>query len=63
MECHPCSTSCFLPSAPAGSPLLLPMLRSRPNCEGAMTDPVIALAVAVGLGAYLVYTLLHPERF
>jgi len=28
-----------------------------------MTDPIIALAVAIGLGAYLVHTLLHPERF
>ena len=27
-----------------------------------MTDPIIALAVAIGLGVYLVYTLIHPER-
>jgi K+-transporting ATPase KdpF subunit len=26
-------------------------------------DPLIALVVAVGLGAYLVYTLIRPERF
>lgn len=33
-------------------------------CEGGnMTDPVIGLAVAIGLGAYLIYTLLYPERF
>jgi len=28
-----------------------------------MTDPLLGLAVAIGLGAYLVYTLLRPERF
>jgi K+-transporting ATPase KdpF subunit len=28
-----------------------------------MSDPIIGLLVAIGLGAYLVYTLLHPERF
>jgi len=28
-----------------------------------MSDPIIGLVVAVGLGAYLVYTLLHPEHF
>lgn len=28
-----------------------------------MTDPLIALAVVIGLGAYLLYTLLHPEKF
>jgi len=28
-----------------------------------MTEPLIALAFAVGLGAYLIYTLLFPERF
>jgi K+-transporting ATPase KdpF subunit len=32
--------------------------------EGAaMSDPVIGLLVAVGLGAYLVYALLRPEKF
>jgi K+-transporting ATPase KdpF subunit len=29
----------------------------------AMSDPIIGLIVAVGLGAYLVYTLLRPESF
>ncbi|MGE0767110.1 MAG: K(+)-transporting ATPase subunit F [Hyphomicrobiaceae bacterium] len=28
-----------------------------------MSDPVIGLLVATGLGAYLVYTLLRPEKF
>jgi len=28
-----------------------------------MTDPIIGLAVALGLGVYLVYTLIRPERF
>ncbi|MBM3553176.1 K(+)-transporting ATPase subunit F [Methylocystis sp. B8] len=28
-----------------------------------MSEPVIGLIVAILLGAYLVYTLLHPEKF
>ncbi|CEJ87539.1 MAG: K(+)-transporting ATPase subunit F [Hyphomicrobium denitrificans] len=28
-----------------------------------MSDPIIGLIVAVGLGAYLVYTLVRPEKF
>ena len=28
-----------------------------------ISDPMIALAVAIGLGVYLVYTLLRPEKF
>jgi len=28
-----------------------------------VTDPILALAVAIGLGVYLVYTLIRPERF
>ncbi|MGE0022450.1 MAG: K(+)-transporting ATPase subunit F [Hyphomicrobium sp.] len=28
-----------------------------------MSDPVIGLIVAIGLGVYLVYTLLRPEKF
>jgi len=28
-----------------------------------MTEPIIGLSVAVLLGIYLVYTLLHPEKF
>jgi K+-transporting ATPase KdpF subunit len=31
--------------------------------ERAMTEPVIGLAVALLLGGYLIYTLLHPEDF
>jgi K+-transporting ATPase KdpF subunit len=31
--------------------------------RSSMSDPVIGLLVAVGLGAYLVYTLLRPEKF
>ena len=31
--------------------------------ESAMSDPLIGLLVAIGLGAYLVYTLIRPERF
>ncbi|WP_457798287.1 K(+)-transporting ATPase subunit F [Methylocystis sp. S23] len=34
-------------------------------CRGGspMSEPVIGLIVAVLLGFYLVYTLLHPEKF
>ncbi|MBV1693087.1 MAG: K(+)-transporting ATPase subunit F [Hyphomicrobiales bacterium] len=39
------------------------MRRSATGCEAVMSDPVIGLLVAVGLGAYLVYTLLRPEKF
>jgi len=28
-----------------------------------MSDPVVALVVAIGLGIYLVYTLVRPEEF
>ncbi|WP_161915053.1 K(+)-transporting ATPase subunit F [Methylosinus sp. C49] len=28
-----------------------------------MSEPIIGLSVAVLLGAYLLYTLLHPEKF
>jgi K+-transporting ATPase KdpF subunit len=40
------------------------MPSSAPSCEeGLMSDPIIGLIVAVGLGAYLIYTLVRPERF
>jgi K+-transporting ATPase KdpF subunit len=29
----------------------------------AMFEPLVGLVVAMLLGAYLVYTLLHPEKF
>jgi K+-transporting ATPase KdpF subunit len=29
----------------------------------AMIEPIIGLIVAVGLGLYLLYTLLRPEKF
>ena len=28
-----------------------------------MYEPIIGLCVALALGVYLVYTLLHPEKF
>jgi len=28
-----------------------------------MGEPIIGLVVAVGLGVYLLYTLIHPEKF
>jgi K+-transporting ATPase KdpF subunit len=28
-----------------------------------MSEPVIGLVVAIGLGLYLLYTLIHPENF
>ena len=35
----------------------------QPVVRRSMSDPIIGLAVAIGLGVYLVYTLLHPEKF
>jgi K+-transporting ATPase KdpF subunit len=37
--------------------------RSTGSEEATMFDPILGLVVAVGLGAYLVATLLMPERF
>ena len=36
-----------------------------PGCEGrtAMIEPIIGLIVGLSLGAYLLYTLIHPEKF
>jgi K+-transporting ATPase KdpF subunit len=31
--------------------------------ERAMLEPMIGLAVALGLALYLLYTLIRPERF
>jgi K+-transporting ATPase KdpF subunit len=31
--------------------------------ERFMYEPIIGLCVAMALGVYLVYTLLHPEKF
>jgi len=28
-----------------------------------MSEPIIGLVVAVGLGLYLLYTLIRPEKF
>jgi len=28
-----------------------------------LSEPIIGLAVAVCLGLYLLYTLIHPEKF
>ncbi|MDQ8698723.1 K(+)-transporting ATPase subunit F [Hyphomicrobium sp. LHD-15] len=39
------------------------MPRRATGCEASMSDPVIGLAVAIGLGVYLVYTLVRPEKF
>jgi K+-transporting ATPase KdpF subunit len=35
------------------------------GCEGraAMIEPLIGLIVGISLGVYLLYTLLHPEKF
>ncbi|WP_245572947.1 K(+)-transporting ATPase subunit F [Lichenihabitans psoromatis] len=33
------------------------------GCEVAMLEPLAGLAVAAALGLYLLYTLIHPERF
>ena len=63
-ENAPCSISSFSRLASAALLSWQAMPHSSANSEEqAMSDPIIALIVAFGLGAYLVYTLLHPERF
>jgi K+-transporting ATPase KdpF subunit len=39
------------------------MPASVTGCEVAMSDPLIALGVAVALAAYLIYALINPEKF
>ena len=33
------------------------------DCEPAMSEPILALIVAVLLAAYLVHTLVRPEKY
>jgi K+-transporting ATPase KdpF subunit len=40
-----------------------PMSVSANGCEATMAEPFIGLLVALGLGAYLVHALLHPEKY
>ena len=40
-----------------------PMCASANGCEAVMAEAFIGLIVAVGLGAYLVHALLHPEKY
>jgi K+-transporting ATPase KdpF subunit len=46
-----CCSSFFMPARSTGSE------------EDTMFDPILGLVVAIGLSAYLVATLLMPERF
>jgi K+-transporting ATPase KdpF subunit len=39
------------------------MCVSANGCEAAMAEAFIGLLVALGLGAYLVHALLHPEKY
>ena len=39
------------------------MWPSATGCEATMFEPLAGLALAVLLGGYLLYTLIHPERF
>jgi K+-transporting ATPase KdpF subunit len=42
----------------------LDTLTPATNCEeNVMIEPIAGLVVALGLGFYLLYTLLHPEKF
>ena len=55
-----------VPAASAGRLRLDGGLRClvRETLRGnAMTDPILGLLVAIGLGVYLVFTLLRPEKF
>jgi K+-transporting ATPase KdpF subunit len=33
------------------------------SCEGIMAEAFIGLLVGVGLAAYLIHALLHPEKY
>ena len=37
--------------------------RATNSKENVMIEPIVGLVVAIGLGFYLLYTLLHPEKF
>ena len=37
--------------------------RNRADVGGHIMEPLLGLAVAIALGIYLLFTLLHPERF
>jgi K+-transporting ATPase KdpF subunit len=39
------------------------MSASANGCEAVMAEAFIGLLVALGLGAYLVHALLHPEKY
>jgi K+-transporting ATPase KdpF subunit len=39
------------------------MSASATGCEAAMAEDFIGLLVALGLAAYLVHALLHPEKY
>jgi K+-transporting ATPase KdpF subunit len=39
------------------------MCASAKSCEAVMAEAFIGLLVALGLGAYLVHALLHPEKY
>ncbi|MFT3987898.1 K(+)-transporting ATPase subunit F [Aestuariivirga sp.] len=39
------------------------MCASASGCEAEMAEAFIGLLVALGLGAYLVHALLHPEKY
>jgi K+-transporting ATPase KdpF subunit len=39
------------------------MFVSAKGCEAVMAESFIGLLVAIGIGAYLVHALLHPEKY
>jgi K+-transporting ATPase KdpF subunit len=39
------------------------MFISAISCRPIMADTFIGLIVAIGLGAYLLHALLHPEKY
>ncbi|TBW41364.1 K(+)-transporting ATPase subunit F [Siculibacillus lacustris] len=40
------------------------MLAPATGCEATiMTEPIVALVIAVALGVYLLHTLLRPEKY
>jgi len=60
---HPCLTSFTWYSGRACFLAPRPMCASAKSCEATMAEAFIGLIVALGLGAYLVHALLHPEKY
>lgn len=58
-----CLMSCFWPSASAFLPPVAFTFTPATGCEAAMFELILGGAISVGMFFYLVFALLHPEKF